>query len=160
MTAASITTLIANFIAAAVATCSVLLIRSWKSAQETEFGKAMGREEFSDCSKLLSSQIRALESRLEGLEHEKENHAAWISQAENVQLNRRGQVIRLHRRGESVPEISAALRVGQGEVKLMLKVYELCREVPTHDQDIVPAAGKRALTEFKKREQCESTIRI
>jgi len=45
-----------------------------------------------------------------------------------VSLNRRGQVMRLHRSGESASAIASAFGVSQGEVKLMVKVQELLAE--------------------------------
>ena len=50
---------------------------------------------------------------------------AAASAATPANANRRGQVMRLHRSGESISSIASALGISQGEVKLMVKVQEL-----------------------------------
>ncbi len=76
----------------------------------------------------LADQITALEGRFEHVETGRREQEEWITGAESLNLNRRGQVLRLHKRGESVPEIASALRVGQGEVRLIIKVFELTKQ--------------------------------
>jgi len=87
--------------------------------------KAMTEAKFSEENQLLCDRINELENRIAAFEYTRDEHTEWIAQAESLNLNRRGQVLRLHRRGESVPGIASALRMGQGEVTLMIKVYEL-----------------------------------
>ena len=45
-----------------------------------------------------------------------------------LNLNRRGQVLRMRRRGESPETISGALGIARNEVDLLLKVHELALE--------------------------------
>ena len=45
-----------------------------------------------------------------------------------INLTKRTQVLRLHRRGESIPTIAGALAVPQKEVELLLKVQRLVAE--------------------------------
>jgi hypothetical protein len=45
----------------------------------------------------------------------------------SMHLNRRGQVAQLYRRGETPRNIASALGLAQGEVKLIIKLYELNR---------------------------------
>jgi len=49
----------------------------------------------------------------------------WPSPEVPVHLNRRGQIIRLARKGKSVAEIAHDLRVAKGEVELLLKLHDL-----------------------------------
>ena len=42
----------------------------------------------------------------------------------SLNLNRRGQILRLHGKGRSTAEIAADLEISQGEVELMLKVHD------------------------------------
>ena len=49
----------------------------------------------------------------------------WASPDLPVNLNRRGQILRLSRKGKSVAEIAHDLNVAQGEVELLLKVHDL-----------------------------------
>lgn len=78
-------------------------------------------------SKLEAQHAQALEQR--------KHHADWISEAESLNLNHRGQVIRLHRRGDSVADIASALRMGQAEVLLMTKIYDLAQEFPKREDE-------------------------
>ncbi len=45
----------------------------------------------------------------------------------SLHLNRRGQVAQLHRRGENARNIASTLGLSQGEVKLIIKLYNLNR---------------------------------
>ena len=76
----------------------------------------------------LTDRLSALEGRLSNFEDERRAHSQWVAQAESLHLNRRGQVLRLYQRGDSVPEIASALRLGQGEIRLMIKVHEMKRK--------------------------------
>lgn len=55
-----------------------------------------------------------------------------------INLNRRGQMMRMHRRGESIPAIASALGISQGEVKLTVRMQELYSDIPekenSHDR--------------------------
>jgi DNA-binding NarL/FixJ family response regulator len=87
-------------------------------------------EQLSEKTNALDVRVAALESRLANLDRTKDEHAEWLAQAESLNLNRRGQVLRLHRRGDSIPEIASTLRMRPGEVSLMIKVYEIGRDLP------------------------------
>lgn len=87
-------------------------------------------QQVSEITSALSARLSLSESRLDSADRTRKDHAEWVSQAQSLNLNRRGQVLRLHRRGESVAEIASSLRMGQGEVKLMIKVYEISRDAP------------------------------
>jgi hypothetical protein len=50
---------------------------------------------------------------------------------QGINLSKRGQVLRMHRRGESVATIAAALQTPRSEIELLLKVCEL-----TNAQDL------------------------
>ena len=41
-----------------------------------------------------------------------------------LNLTKRAQVLRMHRRGEALPTIAAAVKVPQNEVRLLLKIHE------------------------------------
>ncbi len=84
-------------------------------------------QQVSEMTSAVSARVALCESRLDNGDRSRKDHAEWVSQAQSLNLNRRGQVLRLHRQGESVAEIASSLRMGQGEVKLMIKVYELSR---------------------------------
>ena len=94
---------------------------------------AVSESKSSEQNRVLGSRIDELETRIAAFEYTRDEHTEWIAQAESLNLNRRGQVLRLHRRGESVPGIASALRMGQGEVKLMIKVYELGHDLRSEE---------------------------
>jgi hypothetical protein len=49
----------------------------------------------------------------------------WATSDVPMNLNRRGQILRLSRKGKSVAEIAQDLNVAQGEVELLLKIHDL-----------------------------------
>jgi hypothetical protein len=87
----------------------------------------VAHEQLSEEIKVLNTRLGALETRFNIVDQTRKEHSAWLSQAEGLNLNRRGQVLRLHRRGDSASDIASALRMGKGEVQLMIRVYELGR---------------------------------
>jgi DNA-binding NarL/FixJ family response regulator len=48
----------------------------------------------------------------------------------SMNLNRRGQILRLHGKGRSTAEIASDLQVSQGEVELLLKVHDWSATIP------------------------------
>ncbi len=50
--------------------------------------------------------------------------AAVDRPAASLNLNRRGQILRLHGKGRSTAEIASDLQISQGEVELILKVHD------------------------------------
>lgn len=77
-------------------------------------------------SKQLSADLDELRKHL--LNHDERNRAAtsiWPNARIPMNLNRRGQILRLSRKGKSVAEIASDLQVAQGEVELLLKVHDL-----------------------------------
>lgn len=78
-------------------------------------------------TKAIGTELTQMRSRLEALEQSRSSLLSWMSQTPAVNLNRRGHVLRLYRRGDSIAEIASGLRLSQGEVKLIVKVHELSR---------------------------------
>ena len=82
----------------------------------------------------LKKQVQALSAGDAGKETEKRDEAEMRrsvpleASAAPANINRRGQIMRLHRSGESISSIASALGVSHGEVKLMVKVQELLSE--------------------------------
>jgi DNA-binding NarL/FixJ family response regulator len=76
----------------------------------------------------LAQQVEQQRSRLEEIEQRPNPAVNWSSEAPSVNLNRRGQVLRLYRRGDQTSEIASTLGMSEGEVKLIVKVHELARE--------------------------------
>lgn len=90
-------------------------------------GKAVTVEQIAE----ITRQLEACRSRMDEMERRRNvtfdaaPAPMTMSAAAPAGPNRRSQVMRLHRSGESVASIASALGISQGEVKLMVKVQEL-----------------------------------
>jgi DNA-binding NarL/FixJ family response regulator len=71
----------------------------------------------------LAAELATLRVRLAAAEARVASPAAE-SAPQAVNLNRRGQVLRLHGKGRTAAEIAADLQISQGEVELLVKVHE------------------------------------
>jgi hypothetical protein len=82
----------------------------------------------------IEASLAGLGARLEELQEGLENlradpgAARTAAPSSGINLTRRAQVLRLRRRGESVPTIAGALSLPQNEVELLLKVQRLLVE--------------------------------
>ncbi len=72
-----------------------------------------------------NNEIEKLSHRIYELEQRSTPAPEYISAPASVNLNRRGQVIQLHRRGKEAAAIASALKVSQGEVQLIIKIHDL-----------------------------------
>ena len=87
----------------------------------------------------LASQVSQLQSRLEEVEQRRSPLSDWsiTEQPTSLNLNRRGQVLRLHRRGDSVAHIASTLGLSTGEVALIVKVQQI---TPSGRREDLPAS--------------------
>lgn len=69
----------------------------------------------------LVAELEALRARV-GVVESRAAPSDWVPQA--VNLNRRGQVLRLHGKGRTTAEIATDLQISQGEVELLVKLHE------------------------------------
>ena len=109
-----------------VLVCGILYVQRRRSARlparEAHAPAAATQEALAE----LTSQIGQLRSRLEEVEQRKSPLSDWAAaEPTSVNLNRRGQVLRLYRRGDSVAHIASALGLSTGEVSLIVKVQEM-----------------------------------
>lgn len=79
-------------------------------------GKPIGRE--SAGRRTAASKFRKADTGIVSFQTE-------LDPVAPINLNRRGQMMRMHRRGESVAAIASALGVSQGEVKLTVRMQEV-----------------------------------
>jgi DNA-binding NarL/FixJ family response regulator len=73
-------------------------------------------------------ELANLHNRFDAVEKSRREQAEWAAQTDSLNLNRRGQVMRLHRRGDSTTDIAKSLQLGVGEVALIIKVFEMGRK--------------------------------
>jgi hypothetical protein len=78
------------------------------------------------------AQITEAAERLQSQLEETARPAPASQPGQSLNLNKRGQVLRMRRRGETPETIAAALRIPQNEVNLLLKVHELSLEHVNH----------------------------
>jgi hypothetical protein len=86
-----------------------------------------GRERHESLESRLA-QLTETSERLQTQLEETARPAPASQPGQSLNLNKRGQVLRMRRRGEAPETIAAALRIPQNEVTLLLKVHELSRE--------------------------------
>lgn len=75
----------------------------------------------------IPKQIEEIRAALGRLDERTIPPGGWAPASESVHLNRRGQVMKLHRGGHSVAEIASNLGVAEGEVRLTLALHGLLR---------------------------------
>jgi hypothetical protein len=76
----------------------------------------------------MAVEMDELRERLGERHAERPAPVGWAQEVAGVNLNRRGQVLRLRRRGRTVDEIASTLQMPRGEVELMVKVHELSQK--------------------------------
>lgn len=74
----------------------------------------------------LTPELAQIRARLTELEQRPASN--WNPDTPPINLNRRGQVLRLLGRGDQPSEIAGTLGISQGEVLLMLKVHQLTNQ--------------------------------
>jgi hypothetical protein len=73
----------------------------------------------------LRSELSGLKTTMDQLQQfQAERQAALVPQA-SINLTKRGQILRMSRRGETPQHISAALSLPQKEVNLTLKIHKM-----------------------------------
>ncbi len=70
----------------------------------------------------LVTELETLRAQVAAAESPVAPPQDWTPQALN--LNRRGQILRLHGKGRSTAEIASDLQISQGEVELMVKIHD------------------------------------
>ena len=95
-----------------------------------------GRNERESLESRLAEIAKALE-RIESHKARAERPSPASGQALN--LNKRGQVLRMRRRGESTETIAGALGIPRNEVDLLLKVHRMAIEHVEKSADALPA---------------------
>jgi hypothetical protein len=89
------------------------------------------RREARQATRAQSSAVEALGNRLDALAARVEDvrviphGVAVASERGGINLSRRSQALRMHRRGESAGQIAADLGIPVQEVQLLIKVHEI-----------------------------------
>jgi DNA-binding NarL/FixJ family response regulator len=88
--------------------------------------RAVSRAELDTRWTELVTELETLRVRLTALES-RPTPPDWTPQdgmLPALNLNRRGQILRLHGKGRSAAEIASDLQISQGEVELLVKVHD------------------------------------
>lgn len=86
------------------------------------------REESKESARAASTGVTNLSQQMEGIRtsvRQMEDAPVALAPTHSIDLNKRAQVLRMYRRGETIPSIAAALRTPRQEVRLLLKVHHL-----------------------------------
>ena len=84
------------------------------------------RKESQETVRTATTPVANLAMEVQGIRHHIEEFPmAPVAHGQSINLTRRAQVLRMYRRGESVPSIAAALRAPSSEVQLVLKLHHL-----------------------------------
>jgi hypothetical protein len=119
-------------IAVALGTLCVGQFFSFKKSVQKEVALALGGavdfESLEAKVAGMAAEMDELRERLGERDADRPAPVGWAQEVAGVNLNRRGQVLRLRRRGRTVEEIASTLQMPRGEVELMVKVYELSQK--------------------------------
>ena len=106
------------------AACLYIFLSSRKQSRVV-CGRESDAVAFNERMSELAKTINSLNLRLEEIERRQTITIDGSAEPASVNLNRRGQVLRLSRRGDSAGQIASALGLSQGEVKLTLRVHQM-----------------------------------
>ena len=105
--------------------CFYLFFSLKREARQTELRFEKQRQAHEDCLEELRRAIEEARSEFRRFEKEAD---VWIEPppaVSGLNIGRRRQALRLHRRGESPRQIAAALSLPRSKVELLLKVEKL-----------------------------------
>jgi hypothetical protein len=102
----------------------IVLFLSLKLELRRRAGAAGGRSRMEETVDGLSVAFEQIRARLEEAVPPPAVFPGWSGNP-SINLNRRGQVLRLFRRGDPPRQIASALGMRQGEVDLIIKVHQL-----------------------------------
>lgn len=95
------------------------------AALKKEFceSEARHKEQFQALAAAADQMRAALEQLQQDMQESREQSAVAARPVPGMNLNRRGQVLRMYRRGEKPEQIAAALSIPLSEVELLVKVH-------------------------------------
>jgi len=111
-------------LAAGLIACIVLFL-SLKLELRRQHGSGSGGRQVEETVDGLSAAFEQIRARLEDAMQPQTAVSATWSGSPSVNLNRRGQVLRLSRRGDTPRQIASTLGMRKGEVDLILKVHQM-----------------------------------
>jgi len=110
-------------LAAGLIACIALFL-SLKLELRRRSGESGGRHQVEETVDGLSVAFEQIRKRLEEAMQPQAATSAWSGNP-SVNLNRRGQVLRLSRRGDTARQIASTLGLRKGEVDLIIKVHQM-----------------------------------
>ena len=112
----------------AVAAVGVSLFSAWRSQMmvlTADQRARSGREECEAAIEALSAKIDSLTVQVRGMEHVAPAVASYALPRPGLNLSKRSQALRMHRKGDRTDQIAAALGVPLQEVDLLIKVHRI-----------------------------------
>lgn len=107
----------------ALAVFSVWQVRAWAGSVETRMETT--REESESRAESLQQRLDAVAAQLRELERQPAVTLAPGLPKPGMNVMKRSQALRMHRRGERAEQIAAALELPRQEVELLLKVHSI-----------------------------------
>ena len=114
--------------AAGLALCLYLFLSAKREARRAERRAAESRQEVDRALDSIQQSIAQVRSGLMEVNELSRKLVEPPPAASGLNLTKRSQALRMHRRGESPGHIAAALLMPQGEVELLLKVEQMGAE--------------------------------
>ena len=102
----------------------IVLFLSLKLELRRRSGEPGSRHRVEETVDGLSTAFEQIRARLEEAMQPQAVATAW-SGTPSINLNRRGQVLRLSRRGDTPRQIASTLGLRKGEVDLIIKVHQM-----------------------------------
>jgi DNA-binding NarL/FixJ family response regulator len=120
--------LLAIAVVLAVASVAASLFALWRSQALVELVDARARAGLEQCEAStleLCQTVEGLAAQLRELPQQASGAAASPTPRSGLNLSKRSQVLRLHRKGEPPDQIAQALEVPRQEVDLLIKVHRI-----------------------------------
>lgn len=117
-----------GLLSAGLVLCFYLLFSLKRKSRQTELRFEKQRQAHAACLEELRRELEEARTEFRRFEKEADVRVEPPPAVSGLNIGRRRQALRLHRRGESPRQIAAALSLPRGEVELLLKVEKLAGE--------------------------------
>ena len=112
----------------AIAAIAVSFFAIWRAKAVADLSDRRARARIEELCAAISTHQKALDAqdgRLSDLEHRSQPASAPAAPRAGLNLCKRSQALRMHRKGDPPEQIAAALEVPLQEVDLLIKVHRI-----------------------------------
>jgi hypothetical protein len=114
------------FLAFSLLACCAWFLSLKKELRSLELSVLNEGKKLEETKAVFQATLDSMQSKLDEINRKEilaEEKAMMLRPRPGINLNKRGQALRMHRRGENTETIASALSLPQGEVELLVKVY-------------------------------------